>query len=122
MISGTKLKKSDGHRDLADAVNKRFGYSLPSEIWDAKKAIGRFEAQLKKYKDLKRLLTDPNGPKFCLTEDELKSGMTIEMKRDKLFPQYQRWDSLFGGRQNISPSCTMEPGFNNVDTNTACQS
>ena len=88
VISGSKLKKSDAYRDLAQAVNKRFGYSRPSEIWDAKRAKGRFEAQLKKYKDLKRDLNDKTGPKFCLTESELKAGMTIETKRDRIFPQY----------------------------------
>ena len=47
-ITGGASQKSDAYRDLAQAVNKRFGYSRPSEIWDAKRAKGRFEAQLKK--------------------------------------------------------------------------
>lgn len=111
VIAGSKLKKTDAYRELAQAVNTRFNYDRPSEIWDAKKAKARYEAQLKKYKDIKRELSDVSGPKFCLTEGELRSGMTLEMKRDKLFPQFQRWDNLFGGRQNISPSFTMEPGM-----------
>ena len=115
VIAGSKLKKTDAYRELALAVNKRFDYSRPSEIRDAKKAKSRYEAQLKKYKDMKRELNDVTGPKFCLTENELNCGMTIEIKRDRLFPQFQRWDNLFGGRQNISPSFTMEPGMN-VDT------
>ena len=112
VVAGSKLKKTDAYRDLANAVNQRLGYTRPSEMWDVSKAKSRFDSQLKKYKDMKRDLNDVTGPKFCLTENELRAGMTIEMKRDKLFPQYQRWDNLFGGRQNISPSFTMEPGTN----------
>ena len=112
VIAGFKLKKTDAYRELAKHVNERLGYTRPSEIWDANKAKFRFEAQLKKYKDLKKELSDVTGPKYCLTENELKSGMTLEMKRDKQFPQFKRWDILFGGRQNVSPSFTMEPGAN----------
>ena len=50
VIAGSKLKKTDAYRELANAVNLRLGYSRPSELWDAKKAKSRFEAQLKKYK------------------------------------------------------------------------
>ena len=42
----------------------------------------------------------------------MKAGTTIEIKRDGLFPQSHRWDNLFEGRQNISPSFIMEPGVN----------
>ena len=73
-------------------------------MWDVNKAKSRFDSQLKKYKDMKRDLNDVTGPKFCFTENELKAGITIEAKRDKLFPQFQR----------CSPSFTMEPGVNNV--------
>ena len=75
-------------------------------------AKSRFGAQLKKYKDTNRDLNDVMGRKFRLRENELKAGVTIEIKLDKLFPQFQRWDTLFQGRQNISPSFTMEPGVN----------
>ena len=118
VVAGSKVKKTDAYRDLAHAVNLRLGYSRPSEMWDVNKAKSRFDSQLKKYKDMKRDLNDVTGPKFCLTENELKAGMTIEAKRDKLFPQFQRWDNLFGGRQNISPSFTMEPGVNTSSDST----
>ena len=111
VVAGSKLKKTDAYRELALAVNERLGLNRPSETWDGKKAKARYEAQLKKYKDLKRDLLDITGAKFCLTDGELKAGTTIEMKRDKIFPQFQRWDNLFGGRQNITPSYTIEPGM-----------
>ena len=83
VVAGSKLKKTDAYRELALAVNERLGLTRPSKAWDGKKAKSRYEAQLKKYKDLKRDLLDVTGPNFCLTDGELKSGMTIEMKRDK---------------------------------------
>lgn len=118
VVAGSKLKKTDAYRDLANFINAKLGYTRPCELWDAKKAKSRYEAQLKKYKDVKREFGNPSGPKFCLTEAEMASGMTIDSKRDKACPQFQRWDNLFGSRQNISPYSTMEPGDEELESTT----
>ena len=54
VVAGSKLKKTDQYRDLANFINAKLGYTRPCELWDAKKAKSRYEAQLKKYKDVKR--------------------------------------------------------------------
>ena len=84
------------------------GYTRVSELWTPIVAKSRYESLLKKYKETKRDFLNPNGPKFCLTDTELASGMTLDMKRDKLCPHFSRWDNLFGSRQNIVPSSVIE--------------
>ena len=38
----------------------------------------------------------------------MAAGLTIKAKLDKLCPLYDRWDNLYGSRQNINPSNTVD--------------
>lgn len=59
----------------------------------------RYEAMLKKFKATKEAHEDNSGTKFCLSEREASLGMTID----------EKLNSIFGGRQNITPASTFEP-------------
>ena len=48
------------------------------------------------------------GPKFCLSEKDIKKGLTLQKKRDLMCPSFQRWDQLFGDRMNLNPFGVLE--------------
>lgn len=51
---------------------------------------------------------DNAGEKYCITEEDMKKGVTtIENKKDKDCPFFDRWDILYGGRQNINPASVL---------------
>ena len=104
VVSGTKLKKIDGFRDLANYVNKH-----DKQIWNSDHAKQRYNAMLTKYKKTKSQYEDNSGTKFCLTEDEVQCGFTIEKKLYDICPGYHRLDVLFGSRQNVDPFSVYEP-------------
>ena len=110
VIAGEKLKKTDAYNQLAVFVNLRLKYTDPSEMWDQKIAKVRYESLVKTYKTTRDKLKDPSGKKFGLTDAEIVKGKTIDMKLNELCPFYQRWDNLYGGRQNVDPVHTLEGG------------
>ena len=111
VIAGKKLKKSDAYNQLAAFVNEKLGYSDPSEKWDQKIAKIRYESLVKTYKTTRDKYQDPGGKKFALTDVEISKGKTIDTKLNEMCPYYHRWDSLFGGRQNVNPAHTFEGGI-----------
>ena len=68
-----------------------------SKLWTPTVAKARYESLLRKYKEVKKDYLNPGGPTFCLTDVEMAAGLTIEAKRDKLCPLYDRWDKLYEG-------------------------
>jgi hypothetical protein len=60
---------------------------------------------------VKNQFEDVSGGKFCLTEDELAKGLTIDKKLEKLCYGYSRMDQLFGNKQNVKPYSTMQSGL-----------
>ena len=65
----------------------------------------RFAAYKRKYKELKRRLTNNFGEKyFCSDEDFIKVVTTIEDKKQKDCHFFGRWDTLYGGRKNVNPT------------------
>ena len=71
---------------------------------------------MRKYKEVKSILTDVTGTKFCLSESEVKRGLTLEKKRDTMCPSFSRWDSLFGERMNLNPVGVLEAGDHSDDS------
>ena len=59
-------------------VNDRCGTK-----WSGKNAKARYNACLKKFKETKRKYDDRNGAKYCLSEKELLSGMTLDDKLER---------------------------------------
>lgn len=110
VVAGKKLKKSDAYNQLAAFVNRTLKYTDPTEMWDQKIAKIRYESLVKTYKTTRDKYQDPSGKKFALTDAEISKGKTIDIKLNELCPFYQRWDSLFGGRQNVNPAHTFEGG------------
>jgi hypothetical protein len=51
------------------------------------------------YKKTRIKFYDTTGVKYCLTPDELQSGLTIEAKLEKECIGFHRLDALYGGRQ-----------------------
>jgi len=60
---------------------------------------------------VKNQFEDVSGGKFCLTEDELARGLTIDKKLEKLCYGYSRMDQLYGNKQNVKPYSTMQSGL-----------
>lgn len=110
VVSGKKLKKTDAYNQLAAFINRTLKYTDPSEMWDQKIAKVLYESLVKTYESTRDKKNDPRGEK-CLTDAEIAKGMTIDMKLDEMCPYYQRWDNLYGGRQNVDPTHTMEGGI-----------
>ena len=97
--STTKLTKAAGYKSMADYVNAKLHLK-----WTAKEAKSRFESLKKKYTEAHKALNDISGKKFGLSEKELKQGLTIQQKLEKLCHGYYRWDAIFGDRENLKPS------------------
>ena len=93
---------------VRNICNSCLGHTRPSEIWTPAIAKARYESLLRKYKEVKKDFLNHGGPKFCLTDKEMAAGLTIKAKLDKLCPLYDRWDNLYGSRQNINPSNTVD--------------
>ena len=115
VVAGLKLKKIDAYRSLAHHVNFKCGYKSPPALWDEHRTKARYESLLRRYKEVKSIISDVTGAKFCLTEAEVKRGLTLEMKRDSLCPSFSRWDNLFGGRMNLNPVGVLETGDRSDD-------
>ena len=111
VVSGKKLKKSDAYASLAAFVNEDMQFTLPDDMWDAKIAKARYESLLRTHKSARDKYKDPGGPKFALSEKEIQLGRTIEWKLNELCPHYNRWDTLYGGRQNVCPTNLIEGGL-----------
>ena len=106
IVAGSKLKKTDAYRELADYVNEACGTN-----WNQKIAKSRYESYLKTYKETKKALYDTGNEKFMIGPKDIKMGIdTLEKKRDKMCNYYDRMDLLFGGRQNVVPSYVQETG------------
>ena len=103
VVAGAKLKKVDAYKDIADAVNEKCGTHWTKEIGES-----RFRSMEKLYKRTRDQFHDVSGEKFCLTEEEMRQGVTIEAKLENLCTGYRRLDQLFGDRQNINPSFTLD--------------
>jgi hypothetical protein len=97
------LKKNDAYKLLADYVNARF-----HKKWDWKVVSTRYRSVFKKYTATKRAFMDVSGKKFGLTVEEVARGVTIDQKLDSMCHGYRRWDALFGTRQNVNPSYSLE--------------
>lgn len=107
MVAGAKLKKTDAYVSLADFVNNNCGTS-----WTPKNAEARYKAYFKKYQKIARLVSSNTGKKFCVSlQDHARGIYSIELKKEALCSFFTRMDTLFGGRQNVVPSHTMEPHF-----------
>ena len=115
VVAGKKLKKTDAYNQLAAYVNEKLEYSDPEIKWDVRVAKIRYESLLKTYKTTRDKYLDPGGKKFALTDSEVAQGKTIDTKLNELCPFYQRWDNLYGGRQNVNPSSTLEVGLDSDD-------
>jgi len=86
---------------LADYVNAKLHLK-----WSAKESKSRFESLKKKCIVAHKALNDISGGKFGLTEKELKQGLTVQQKLEKLCHGYNRWDAIFGSRENLKSSST----------------
>ena len=51
---------------------------------------------------------DVSGKKFALTAEEVAQGISVNSKLEHLCYRFERWDELFGYRQNMAPSSTYE--------------
>ena len=100
VIAGAIVSKTSAYQQLALYVNKNCGSD-----WNSEQAMARYKGQLVIYITKKQAFADKSGGKFCLTLEEVNAGMTIEEKRNSKCDNYERWDLLFGGRQNVTPSC-----------------
>jgi hypothetical protein len=103
VVTGQKLKKNDAYKLLADYINARF-----HKKWDWKVVSTRYRSVFKKYTATKRAFMDVSGKKFGLTVEEVARGVTIDQKLDSMCHGYRRWDALFGTRQNVNPSYSLE--------------
>ena len=99
VVAGTLLKKINAFDLLSVHVNKKCGTK-----WDRNTCMNRYRSYIKLYKKTRNDYTNKQGGKFSLTIEESSSGMTIEMKLDKLCSHYRSLDLLFGSRQNVQPS------------------
>ena len=108
VIAGLKTKKVDGYKSMAIFVNARCG-NVGSSKWTTQNATSRFKSWLKKYTVTRRKLDDNSGPKYCLSDADIKKGLTtIEAKLNFDCPMFFRLDALFGGRQNVLPAFVMQ--------------
>jgi hypothetical protein len=104
VVAGSKLRKVDAYNDLADFVNQRCGSN-----WNGQMAEARYCAYIKVYKEIKRKLSDPTGPKYTLTQQDIKKGNdTVEKKLESDCMYFTRLDNLFGDRQNVRPTFEMQ--------------
>ena len=122
VVAGKKLKKSDGYASLADFINAKMGFSAAPDLWDQKVAKARYESLLKTYKATREKYQDPGGKKFALTDKEIELGKTIDTKLNELCPYFNRWDSLYGGRQNVCPTDLVEGGLDSDSEEEETQS
>ena len=110
VVAGKKLKKTDAYASLAAYVNEDMSFTLPEDLWDAKIAKARYESLIRTYKSTREKYQDPGGKKFALSDKDIQKGMTIEFKLNEHCPHYNRWDRLYGGRQNVCPTDISEGG------------
>jgi hypothetical protein len=96
---------------VVDYVNEKCGTK-----WHKDKARETLRSYKDSYKKVKNQFEDVSGGKFCLTEDELAKGLTIDKKLEKLCYGYSRMDQLFGNKQNVKPYSTMQSGLSMLIT------
>jgi len=106
VVAGAKVSKSCVLQELADYVNEKCGTK-----WHKEKARETLRSYKDTYKKVKNQFEDVSGGKFCLTEDELARGLTIDKKLEKLCYGYFRMDQLFGNKQNVKPYSTIGTGL-----------
>jgi hypothetical protein len=104
MVSGQKIKRADGYKQLAMFVNRRTGAT-----WTDEQGKSRYQALESTYKKAKQL-AEQTG--FGVTEeDRLKNIFTVEAKLESLCMFFSELDALFGHRQNVASASTMEPAI-----------
>ena len=106
VVAGAKVSKSSALQELADHVNEKCGTK-----WHKDKARETLRSYKDTYKKVKNQFEDVSGGKFCLTEDELARGLTIDKKLEKMCYGYSRMDQLYGNKQNVKPFSTMQSGL-----------
>ena len=75
-LSGAKLTKKDGFKDMADFVNKKCGTK-----WSASDASVRYKGYFDVYKKTVKKYDGNTGTKYCLGENDFKKGITtLEQK------------------------------------------
>jgi hypothetical protein len=110
VVAGSKLTKQQAYVDLASYVNQRC-----CSNWSWENAEARYSAYIQLYKKISRKLSDPTGPKYCLSQQDLKKGITtIEEKLEKDCPFYSVLDQLYGDRQNVRPAHEVQSTSQNV--------
>ena len=104
LLAGAKLKKEQGYADMMAHVNQKCACK-----WTSAQTQTRFKSMLSTYKRVRIKFYDTTGAKYCLTPEEYQAGLTIQSKVDKECFGFFRLETLFAGRQNITPSYTEEP-------------
>ena len=116
VVAGQQLTKTAAYQQLAESVNQKC-----STNWDGHMAMCRYRALYDTYVKTKRALLDVSGEKFCISEQDLKRGInTIEKKLNDCCTDFNRWDALFGERQNVVPSYVLEPELSASDKQIPC--
>jgi hypothetical protein len=107
IVAGAKLKKCHAYEALRVFVNNE---CEDGTNWTLKNTSARFKAYLKNYQEVAREVRNKCGEKFGLSESDKKKGIiSLEQKKESMCTFYTRLDALFGDRQNVTPSHTMEP-------------
>jgi hypothetical protein len=109
VVAGAKLTKKCGYESLRDYVN----HACSGTNWTWQIASARYKAYIKVYTEVARLIACDGGSKFCVgDETDRRLGIkTLAQKKEHLCAYFTRLDQLFGGRQNVFPSHSMEPEY-----------
>ncbi|KAI9488820.1 hypothetical protein BDB00DRAFT_932398 [Zychaea mexicana] len=105
---GIKKKgtKTAAYTEMAAAINEKTGVG-----WDWQKTKSRFESYKRRYISSKRK-SEASGFGREISQKERKKGIkNIVDKLNHMCPYFYEMDSIFGQRENISPSTVLHAGL-----------
>lgn len=112
IIAGQPMTIESAYAELTDYVNEKCNCN-----WNVIATKNRYRSMVKKYHQVARAYKEDGGGKYCLSEEEINRGITIANKLEIDCPGFADFERLYGGRQNIAPTYSREPGLNFSDEN-----
>ncbi|OWY95169.1 hypothetical protein PHMEG_00034895 [Phytophthora megakarya] len=115
MIHGSSKKTTVGHKVTKADAFKRLAEHLCEKSETPNLPLISSESmrrRWKTYKDkfVKTLAAKRSETGMGLTEKEMKKGLTVPAKLNKMCPHFSRMEDLFGEKSNITAASTTELG------------
>ncbi|KAI9345886.1 hypothetical protein DFJ73DRAFT_761485 [Zopfochytrium polystomum] len=97
---------------MAEFVEKK----VPGSCWNAQAAKNRWGAIKTKYTETKKTTSETG---YGLTPKDFQQGInSIEAKRESLCPYYSLLDTLYGNRENVTPTAVFVSGAPGITVRT----